>query len=219
MLRHVDIARRRRVVELGAGWGHVCAELAQRCRGSVLAIDTHAEALRSFASLDQVCPRIQRLQADAHQLPLATSSCDLVVTQSAFLWFTDPEKVVSEIVRVLTDDGALAAIEPDFGGMIEYPEDVSVRKVWLAALPRCGADPSIGRKLPGLLGRHGLKIECFLLDRIAEAQAARFDFLSELPLTGRERAKVARAKEITASNDFVHLPYVLISATRTSPDA
>lgn len=214
LLRHVNIARRKHVVELGAGWGYVSAELAQRCEGHVVAIDTHAKALRSLVSMDHIQPSIQPVQADAHNLPFGDSTCDLVATQCAFLWFSRPEQVVAEIGRVLTDDGAVALIEPDFGGMIEYPAEVSVREVWLAALSRCGADPLVGRKLPALLEQHGFEVECFLLDRIPAAHQERFDFLMELPLTDAERSSVARAAALAPSGHVAHLPFFLIAARR-----
>ncbi len=214
LLRQVNIARRRRVVELGAGWGHVSSELAQRCTGHVIAVDSHAGALRTFASTDSVPSRVQRLQADAHNLPFGDSTCDLVVTQCAFLWFSRPEQVVAEISRVLIHDGSVALIEPDFGGLMEYPSEVSVREIWLAALTRCGADPLVGRKLPTLLGQQGFEIDCFLPDRIPAAPSERYDFLMELPLTDTERASVARAKALEPIGQVAHLPFFLIAATR-----
>ena len=211
LLRHVNVARRRHVVELGAGWGHVSAELEQRRQGRVIAVDMDAKALRCCAAMDHVQRRIQRVQADAHNLPFGDSTCDLVVTQCAFLWFSRAERVIAEIYRVLADDGAVALIEPDFGGMMEYPAEVSVREIWLAVLTRCGADPFVGRKLLSLLAQHGFETECFLLDRIPPPSNERFDFLLELPLTDEERKIVDRAKALTPSGQVAHLPFFLIA--------
>ncbi len=49
------------------------------------------------------------------------------------------------------------AIEPDYGGMIEYPPEIAAKDIWINALTRAGADPFMGRKLPGMLRCAGLE--------------------------------------------------------------
>lgn len=50
------------------------------------------------------------------------------------------------------------AIEPDYGGMLEWPEGVGLKEVWIAALTRVGADPRWGGKLPGVLARGAIHV-------------------------------------------------------------
>ncbi len=64
---------------------------------------------------------------------------------------------IKEIYRVLQPKGMLVAIEPDYGGMIEYPPEIATGDLWIAALSRAGADPCIGRKLPSILHTNRLE--------------------------------------------------------------
>ena len=56
-------------------------------------------------------PNVQFL-ADAHQIPLAGSSIDAVVVQAVLEHVLDPERVVSEIERVLRPEGLVYAETP-----------------------------------------------------------------------------------------------------------
>ena len=58
--------------------------------------------------------------APAERLPFADGAFDLVFCQFALLWL-DAAAAVGEVRRVLSPGGVLAAIEPDYGGMIEHP--------------------------------------------------------------------------------------------------
>ena len=211
LLRRADIARRRVVVDLGAGACAVSPELARRSGGKVLAIDASLHAL-NHASENATAANLQRICADAEELPLADSSVDLVFVQCGFLWFANPERAIAEIVRVLRGGGALAAIEPDYGGMIEHPSEIAVQEIWIAALSRSGADPFIGRKLPALLAAAGLAVDVQLLDRLQAPQPERFDLLEELPLSTAEANQLRSVRERSqhiSSVVIAHLPLFL----------
>ena len=150
LLRRVDIARRRRVLDLGAGGGTVAEELARRAAGPVVAVDVVAgEPDEADASAD-AARAVARVTADAVRLPFADGSFELAFCQAALLWMP-LAAAAAELRRVVADTGAVLAIEPDFGGMIEHPEGAGLAQVWRAALSRAGADPLVGRKLPGAL--------------------------------------------------------------------
>ena len=120
--------------------------VALDCRQNVLASDP-----QSFAGADRVC-------GDALRLPFADGTFDLVFCQFTFLWI-DARSAVKEIHRVLQPEGVLVAIEPDYGGMMEYPPEIAARDLWITALNRAGADPCIGRKLPGMLEQPAGKLK------------------------------------------------------------
>jgi len=136
------------------------------------------------------------------------------------MWLDAPA-AIGEIHRVLVPDGRLVAIEPDYEGLLEYPAPIATREIWLAALARAGADPSLGRKLPGLLAESGFSARVDLLDHLAEPSPARFDFLAELPLSPAERhalAAVRTADSHLASSGgsrVAHLPVFLATAVKT----
>lgn len=215
LLRRVAVARRGRVLDLGAGSGAVTGELVRRAGGPIVALDLafaalHAEAA-SFADARRVC-------ADALRLPFPSRAFDLVFCQCALLWMQPADAVLDEIARVLMREGALVALEPDYGGLIEHPPEAAVREIWIAALTRAGADPFIGRKLPGLLEARGLRVSVDLLPELRPPDPARFDFLHGLPLTAEEQTRVEQAARADAHNAgwarVAHLPFCLITARK-----
>ncbi len=226
LLRHLNIAHRKRILDLGAGYGSVTGELVRRHFGAgssdgrsgalVLALD------RSFQSLCEKEPfaGAARLNADGAWLPLRSATFDLVFCQSSLLWIRPLERCLDEIYRVLRPGGALLAIEPDYGGMIEHPAATATRRLWLAALSRAGAEPRIGRRLPGLLEERGFTIRVDLFDRLYPPDLARFDFLRDLPLTEDESAELARIEAVAGSaqgwQQIAHLPYFLITARKSA---
>ncbi|HKZ82366.1 MAG TPA: class I SAM-dependent methyltransferase [Anaerolineae bacterium] len=219
LLRRGSIARRRRVLDLGAGHGAVTGELIRRSGGPVVALDLACDALRvsaaAFVGAGRVC-------ADATRLPFADGEFDLVFCQCALLWMP-AARTIDEVWRVLLPGGVLVALEPDYGGAIEHPPDVAARDVWIAALARAGADPLVGRKLPGLLESRGFSVRVDLLPELLPPEPARFDLLRGLPLTGDERATLKRIEENDASSSgmwthVAHVPFLLVTATKPTED-
>ena len=212
LLRRAGIARRRRVLDLACGSGAVTGELARRCGGQVLALDRSLEALQEGAA---AFAGAVRLCADARRLPLADAAFDLVFCQFALVWLDVPA-VLAEIYRVLTPGGVLLAIEPDYGGLIEHPPEITARELWLAALQRAGADPQVGRKLPGLLAAAGFRVEVDLLDRLESPAAARWQLLGGLPLTADEQQTLTQIEQAdaAAAHRVAHLPLFLLTAEK-----
>ncbi len=210
LLRRVGVAHRGPVLDLGAGWGFTTEELTRRAKGPVAALDRHPEALAALG------PRAVR--GDARRIPFERGHFDLVLCQQVLMWQAELGEVLSEIRRVLRPNGALVALEPDFGAMMEHPAEVAVADVWRAALSRAGADPLTGRKLPGALRAVGFEVRVDLSPAAGAADADRFDALYGLPLTDRERAHVAAAERaqqrLGAGACFAHLPFVCVTAAR-----
>jgi SAM-dependent methyltransferase len=228
LLRKVDIARRRRVLDLACGPGTVTEELVRRSGGKVVALDCSQNALNSgkerFAGSTP-------LLAHAEKLPLADGSMDLVFCQFALLWL-DAAAAIREIGRILVPGGVLAAIEPDYGGLIEHPPEIAVRDLWIAGLKRAGADPFVGRKLPGLLAAAGFEVRVDLSDQLQPPSPLRFELLRGLPLSEEERAVLDRAERADAAlgrpvwaavalptRSVAHLPMFFVSAEVSKSNA
>ncbi|MBN2577745.1 MAG: methyltransferase domain-containing protein [Pirellulales bacterium] len=217
LLRRADVAKRRRVLDLACAGGAVAEELVRRSGGEVVALDRNQNVLvggsRRFHGATLV-------RGEAEKLPLADAAFDLVFCQFALMWM-DAAAVAKEVHRVLTRGGVFVAIEPDYGGMIEHPPEIAVGELWLAALERAGADPCVGRKLPGTLGTAGFEVRVDLLDRLESPDPLRFDLLGELPLADSERIVLDRARKADASlpkgRRVAHLPMFLITAEPTRP--
>lgn len=213
-LQRATIGRRERVLDAGSGHGIVTAELARRAAGATIALDIDAAALAGGdypAEGARVC-------GDARALPFRDASFDLVFFQNVLLWVGDTPTALAEAARVLAPEGALVALEPDYGGMMEHP-DLGLRAIWLDALERAGADPLIGRRLPGLCAAVGLQPWVELTHIPAPAEAKAPALLLGLPLTPDERRRVEGARPLIAAaaggwSVFLHVPYLLVVAHR-----
>ncbi len=211
-LRRASIGLRECVLEVGCGHGIVTAELARRARGTVVALDIDPGVL-PFPAMDDLIP----VAADGRQLPFADESFDLVVFQNTLMWIDPAAEAVAEATRVLRPAGALLALEPDYGAMIEEP-DLGLRNTWLDALERSGADPLMGRKLPRLTEEAGLRPRVEFTHVPGRAHSEAIDLLTELPLTVLQREGAEGAREIIerAADSwaiFLHVPYLLVVAT------
>lgn len=216
LLRSVGIARRCSVLDLGAGHGVLTAELLRRCGGSVTSVDREVAALHAAK---QAFEGARRVGGDALSLPFADASFDLVFSQLTLLWVASLEAALHEISRVLAPGGALVALEPDYGGMIEHPPDTAVRELWLSALPRAGANPYVGRMLPALLSARDFDVRVGLFDSLYAPDPARFDFLRDLPLVPEETARLHHAEESAAMlvlpwAQIAHLPFFMLAAIK-----
>ncbi len=213
LLRRAQIAGRRRVLDLACGFGTVSGELARRCGGLTVALDRN----RAVFSESQPFGDAACLRADAARLPFADNRFDLIFCQFSLMWM-DAASVVKEIHRVLRTGGLLIACEPDYAAMIEHPTEIATRPIWLAALARAGAEPRIGRLLPGLLADAGFAVRVDLLERLEPPSPVRFDLLAELPLTAEERRLLCliRAADAACSDRqrVVHLPMFLATASK-----
>lgn len=215
LLRRCQIATRRRILDLGCGYGAATPELVRRGGGEVIALDREHGALaagpEAFRSSIRIC-------GDAVRLPFADACLDLVFSQFALLWM-DLAEATREVGRVLRPGGVLAAIEPDYGGMIEFPESIRTQALWIAALRRAGADPLVGRKLPATLAARGFVVRTELVPEIDPSEPTGAELLAGLPLLDDERAELRRIAD--AVNELrapwariVHLPVLLLTATK-----
>jgi SAM-dependent methyltransferase len=161
---------------------------------------------------------VARACGDAAALPFRDSAFDLVFYQNTLLWVRGLQEAIGEAARVLRPGGALVAVEPDFGGMMEHP-DLGLRALWLHGLSAAGADPEVGRKIPAACESAGLGVwvELTHIPQPARPEAVRL--LVDLPLSPAQRARgEAAARRIETREGvwsvFVHVPYLLVVAHR-----
>jgi len=212
-LRRAAIGHRRHVLEVGAGHCVVTSELARRSLGQVTALDRRADVLANCTT-----PEVSCVAGDAQQLPFADASFDLIFFQNTLLWIADSEAAIAESWRVLQSGGVLVALEPDYGGMMEYP-DWGMRELWISGLSQAGADPLVGRKLPGLCEAAALETWVELVHIPQPAQAEALSLLDDLPLTDKQCEIAQNVQNCLASAEgqwpiFLHVPYFLVVATK-----
>lgn len=203
------------MLDLGAGYGAVTPELVRRAGGSVIALDQAVTALRegTFAGAG-------RVGGDARDLPFADGRFDLVFCQLTLLWVHPVEAVIAEVWRVLVPGGVFVALEPDYGGMIEHPPEIATRDLWITALNRAGALPTIGRYLPGILTAQGFEVQVALFETLYPPDPLRFALLRDLLLTETERRELEKIEyQANLKNEswgqIVHLPFFLITAVKS----
>ncbi len=211
-LRRASIGLRRRVLDAGCGHGIITTELQRRARGTVVGLDRHVTPLR------QTVKNVPCVAANCCHFPFLPASFDLVFFQNTLLWVSPVEVAIEEAARVLEAGGALVAIEPDYGGMMEHPA-LGLQELWLAGLRRAGADPTVGRKLAGICERAGLDVWVELVHLPQPAQPEAVRLLADLPLSGAEQdAAGAIASRLEHKQGtwsvFIHVPYFLIVATK-----
>lgn len=99
---------------------------------------------------------LQAKEAAAEALPFEDGSFDVAYCSFLLLWVKDHVKVVSEMKRV-SRGWVVCLAEPDFGGRIDHPEEVSaLSKMIVDGIRHDGGDPFVGRKLRSIYSQCGL---------------------------------------------------------------
>ncbi len=154
LFNKAGLASAQQTLELGCGTGAVLADFP--LQAGVHGLDKNLAALEQAALH---APLACLTCGDGASLPFANSVFDVSFCHFVLLWVADAAQVVSEMRRVTRPGGAVLALaEPDYGGRIDYPEELSEAGCWqIQALRGQGADPEMGRKLAGIFTRAGLK--------------------------------------------------------------
>jgi SAM-dependent methyltransferase len=155
LYRQAKLGQAKAILEVGCGTGVITRELMQS-PARVVGLDIDA-AMLSFARRQG--SGITFTQGDAHCLPFADGSFDVVVCHYLLLWLDDPALGVREMTRITKPGGSvLACAEPDYGGRIDHPPElVCVGQLQVEALRRQGANPETGRRLGELFAATGLR--------------------------------------------------------------
>ncbi len=156
LYRQVNLENAKRILDVGCGTGALLDELGEDSSASIHGVDLDQARLR-FGQRQSASARITL--ADAHQLPYGDDVFDIALCHFLLLWVSTPRKVIEEMARV-TQPGCAILIfaEPDYGGRIDHPAELSKLGEWQReALRIQGADPMMGRKLAGLLVGAGLQ--------------------------------------------------------------
>lgn len=139
-------------LDVGCGPGLVMEHLAHLFE--VRGVDMEREEVQKCSAKG-----LDTIMARAEELPFEDGSFDVVYCSYLLMWVDDPETVVHEMARV-AKGWVVCLAEPDHLGKISYPPDMkTLDEALIEGLRRSGADPMMGRKLPGLLTRCGLSTE------------------------------------------------------------
>ncbi len=143
------------VLETGCGSGVILAELGEFFQTAVFGIDIDPHMLRFAHRLNQ---NYRIGCADGLRLPFPKAAFSITCCHYYLLWINQPLLAVAEMARVTQPGGyVIAAAEPDYGGRIDYPQElVETGRLQSDALRMQGADPMAGRKIKAIFHQAGL---------------------------------------------------------------
>jgi malonyl-CoA O-methyltransferase len=106
----------RTILDLGSATGAAGRLLRKRFRRAhVVSLDFSLAMLEAARSKKSLLSRASFVLADAEHLPFADGTFDLVVANQLLPWIPDPERLFTEVARVLRQGGvfAFATLGPD----------------------------------------------------------------------------------------------------------
>jgi SAM-dependent methyltransferase len=112
------------VLEIGCGFGLIARIFAEEHGCSVTAVDSEEWRLQRARALGKGIPGLSFRRADAHQLPFAAATFDIVIAQEALGFTGDPEAAVSEAARVVKPDGRI--VVSDFWTAADVDGEIGV---------------------------------------------------------------------------------------------
>ena len=194
LYRRVNLLRAERVLDVGCGTGVITEEMTARCKGQVIGVDVDA-AMIAFAQ--DSGGRAEYRVGDAHQLDFPDGHFDVVACHFLLMWVSNPALAVREMARVTRPGRAvLACAEPDYGGRIDYPEELPLARWQAEALRREGADPFMGRKLSALFTQAGLSADVGVIPSLWDDEALRAEFEAEWALMERTLVGIVSEDEL-----------------------
>ena len=181
-----------RALDVGCGTGDDVRAMAAIVGdgGGAVGVDV-SEALLAEARkrAEEAAVRVEFHTGDAHALPFADASFDVVRTERVLQHVHDPARVLDEMRRVARPGGRIAAAEPDWQTLVvDVPERALVRRILDARCDR-SRNGWIGRQLAALfrdagLGDVGVSAETLIVTDLALADA-----LFELRVSARAAAE------------------------------
>jgi SAM-dependent methyltransferase len=156
LYERIGLQAGQRTLEVGCGTGAVTVDLAAGMGVSSFGLDLLPEYLQVARRAD---PLTRFVRADAYAIPFPPGAFDAILSHMFLLWIANPAALLQEITRVLLPGGwVLALAEPDYGGRIDFPTELSeLGRFQSEALSRQGAFPQRGRELAGLFMTAGLE--------------------------------------------------------------
>jgi SAM-dependent methyltransferase len=199
LYRQAGLWRAESALDVGCGTGAVTQEVAERTRGRVTGLDLDP-AMISYAA--ERVEGVQWIVGDAHCLPFGAGSYDVVLCSFLLMWTEEPGVAVKEMSRVVREGGVvLATTEPDYGGRIDYPEEIGLRSLMEESVRRDGGHPRIGRRLKALFSSAGLEVQTGVIPSLWDDRQLAEEFEAEWDFTFRTLGNVADEAQLRMYRD------------------
>lgn len=146
VLAAADVRPAQRVLDVACGTGILARTAADRVgpTGSVVGVDLNPAML---AVARRLRPDLDWREGDAAELPFADSTFDLVVCQSALMFFPDATRALGEMARVCEPGGTVGV--QVYGGLSDQP----AYGPWVSLVARHGGPDAVN--LLGTYWKHG----------------------------------------------------------------
>ena len=147
------LAHGQRLLDVGSGAGTITADLA-RIVGpeNVTAVEVTEESadLTRTELAAQGLGRAAVVVADAHSLPFADASFDVVHAHQVLQHVADPVAMLAELRRITAPGGIIAVRDSDYGIFRWYPDEPALDRwleLYIRAASANGGHPDAGRRL------------------------------------------------------------------------
>ena len=220
----------RNVLDLGSATGATGRELRKRFgRAHVVSLDLSHAMLAQARRRKRRFSKASYVQADAHRLPFADASFELVVANQLLPWVADAESLFAEVARILVEGGvfAFATLGPD-----SFRE---IRAAWAQAYVggpsgpnsvAAEAAPTGGHVHPfpdmhnigDALVRAGLRDPVLDVDYLAVTYGDAGKLFDDLTAAGARNALAGRRRTLTGKRRFAAMRQALCSGDRLRLD-
>lgn len=159
LLRTAGISPGMRVLDLGAGLGHVSRAVGELVGsdGEVVGLEADPRMIEGARARTSM-PHVRFVQGDALTF-VDGKPFDAVVGRLILFHLPDPVAALRHHLAALRPGGRMVALDFDLGAVRSDPEEpftMHVRELMLTAFRRVGADPTIGSRLQDLLAAAGV---------------------------------------------------------------
>jgi SAM-dependent methyltransferase len=199
LYRQAGLRRAATVLDVGCGTGAVTKEIVEGSGGRVTGLDLDPQMI-DFA--DEYVEGVDWIVGDAHCLPFEAGTFDVVLCSFLLMWTEKPDVVVEEMARAARKGGVvLATTEPDYGGRIDYPEEVALGPLMEESVRRDGGHPRIGRRLRALFSSAGLEVETGVIPSMWDNRQLMDEFDAEWDFILQTLSNVAGEAELRLYRD------------------
>jgi len=147
------------VVDVGCGLGFDVARLASVVSpgGSSIGIDNSERLLEAARNAFAAVEGVSFVQRDIHSLDIPSNSVDGIRVDRTLQHVQEPQKVISEMIRVLKPDGRLVCAEPDWSTFVIDADNDEITDRVVQTWKNSFKNPNIGRQLLRRVRAEGLE--------------------------------------------------------------